>query len=35
LFDDIINAENAKIDEYNSEIDDYKKKLPKSKFMPI
>jgi len=35
LFDDTINAENAKIDEYNQEIDDYNKKSIKSEFMPI
>jgi len=35
LFDDIINAENTKIDEYNQEIDDYNKKSIKSEFMPI
>jgi len=35
LFDDIINAENTKIDEYDSEIDDYNKKSIKSEFMPI
>ena len=27
LFDDAIEAENTKIDEYNQEIDDYNKKI--------